>query len=106
MKQLIFIMTLSTTLFAENFLTQVEHGEKIYKETRGVACASCHGLYNEGKIILTTKDKKRERKILAPALKELSFNSLKNGIKNHKFAPPYYLTDYELEAMLAYLNDN
>lgn len=90
-------------LFSDGFLTQIEYGEKIYKETRGVACASCHGALNEGKIVIVTNDKKGEKKILAPALKNLSFSLLKNGIKNHKFAPPYYLSDFEIEAMLEYL---
>lgn len=104
MKKLIFVISLSIPLFSNGFLTEAEHGENIYKATRGIACANCHGENNEGKIIVVTNSKNIESKILAPALKNLTLESLKKGIKNHKFAPPYYLSDIELQAMLSYLN--
>lgn len=104
MNKLFFTIFLSIPLLGDGFLTPIEHGERIYKETRGVSCASCHGENKEGKMLATVENKNKKTTLLAPALKNLDLKALKKGIKNHKIAPPYYLSTEELEVLLVYIN--
>jgi len=104
---------------ADSFLLEVEYGEMLYKKPRGISCSKCHGKEGKGgQKIAKYYDKYKNPKILKGVdITGYSFEELKASLKNrhrdknshrlkkHKIMPMYYLTDEEVKAIYAYLQD-
>jgi mono/diheme cytochrome c family protein len=100
----------------ESFLSDIEYGEMLYNNPRGIPCSKCHGKKGKGgHKIAKYYDKYSNPKILKGAdithysLEELKaslsnrFIDKKNHRKRHKIMPIYYLTDKEIKAIHIYL---
>ena len=103
----------------ESFLSDIEYGEMLYNNPRGIPCSKCHGKRGKGgHKIAKYYDKYSNPKILKGAditkytLKELEaslsnrFRDKKNNRRiRHKIMPIYYLTDKEVKAIYSYLKN-
>ncbi len=100
----------------ESFLSDIEYGEMLYNNPRGIPCSKCHGKQGKGgHKIAKYYDKYSNPKILKGAditkytLKELEaslsnrFRDKKNHRVRHKIMPIYYLTYEEIRAIYLYL---
>ena len=85
------------------FLTEQEHGEKIYYDTRAIACVSCHGPRGEGAIIAVYPHKDANQTLFAPPIAGFTQAALKTGVAKHKNGPNYYLSDEAYAGLAAYL---
>jgi mono/diheme cytochrome c family protein len=103
---------------ADSFLLEVEYGEMLYRNPRGISCSKCHGKEGKGgHKIAKYYDKYKNPKILKGAdITAYSFEELKASLKNryrdkknrrvrHKIMPMYYLTDEEVKAIYSYLQE-
>jgi len=105
LKIVILVFFLSLSLFGEDFISEFEYGQMLYKNPRGVSCASCHGDLGEGAYIASIKDKNGTiDKYYGPDIRKLNFKIIKKAISNGgKIMPRYYLTDKEMEAIFKYI---
>ncbi|NEW59870.1 c-type cytochrome [Sulfurovum sp. bin170] len=108
----------NTTETADSFLLEVEYGEMLYDNPRGISCSKCHGKGGKGgQKIAKYYDQYKNPKILKGLdITGYSFEELKASLKNryrdennrrvrHKIMPMYYLTDEEVKAIYSYLQD-
>ena len=102
----------------DSFLLEVEYGEMLYRNPRGISCSKCHGKEGKGgHKIAKYYDKYKNPKILKGAdITKYSFKELKASLKNryrdennrrvrHRIMPMYYLTDEEVKAIYSYLQE-
>jgi len=100
----------------DSFLSNIEYGEMLYNNPRGIPCSKCHGKKGKGgHKIAKYYDRYSNPKILKGAditdynLKELEaslsnkFRDKKNHRVKHKIMPMYYLTNEEIKAIYIYL---
>jgi len=93
-------------LFAtEDFITDLEYGQMLYKNPRGISCAACHGIKGEKKEIVSYMDKDKKRvTIYASDIRKVSLAKLKSTLaRNHPIMPKYYLTTEEITAIYYYI---
>lgn len=102
---LILLALLLKALFAEDFISEFEYGQMLYKDPRGVSCASCHGKLGEGAFIASFKDENgKEHKFFGPDIRSLSLQKFKSSIlRGGRIMPRYYLTNKESEAIFKYI---
>jgi len=88
-----------------DFITDLEYGEMLYHNPRGVSCASCHGDSGEGKNIVDYLGKgDKVITIRGVDIRYKSFDEIKKIVaRNHPIMPKYYLTDEEIKAIYDYL---
>jgi len=101
-----FILIVSTIYaLSEDFISEFEYGQMLYKDPRGVSCASCHADLGEGAFIASFKNKDGlEIKFNGPDIRALDINSFKKAIsKGGRIMPKYYLTKKEVEAIFKYI---
>lgn len=105
MRVLILLALFIKTLFAEDFISEFEYGQMLYKDPRGVSCASCHGKTGEGAFIASFQDNSgKQHNFLGPDIRSLSLKKFKHSIlKGGKIMPRYYLTNKESEAIFKYI---
>ncbi len=104
--KLLFVLTIFLNfLFAEDFISEFEYGQMLYKDPRGVSCASCHGKVGEGSFIASYTDKEgKKHDFYAPDIRNLSLEEFKKSIfAGGKLMPKYYLTNKESEAIYKYI---
>jgi len=89
-----------------DFITDLEYGEMLYNNPRGVSCASCHGDSGEGKNIVDYLGRDdRVITIRGVDIRYKSFEEIKKIVaRNHPIMPKYYLTDEEVKAIYDYLS--
>jgi mono/diheme cytochrome c family protein len=104
MARIIVMIVVVMLAAAQAFLKPHEHGEMIYTQTRGVACAACHGVRAEGQIIAHYLDDNRSSTLYAPPLTDLDVEALKAGLTRHSLAPRYFLSDEEIESLARFLS--
>jgi len=90
----------------EDFISEFEYGQMLYKDPRGVSCASCHGKLGESSFIASFKDKNGTvKKFYSPDIRKLSLERFKKALNSGgKLMPKYYLTNKEIEAIYKYIN--
>jgi len=98
-----------------SFITQLEYGEMLYKNPRGVGCIKCHKKANKSVVIAKYKeiDKKTKelvsKSIIAPAINNVSFENFIEKMKadktESKVMPTYFLTDDELKSLYYYIKN-
>ncbi|MDR2151812.1 MAG: cytochrome c [Helicobacteraceae bacterium] len=99
-----FVFLFAVVVFGdESFITIKEYGEAIYKRYEKLSCVDCHGQNAEGKTLAYYERKRKLEAIVAPKIRNLTSEELKNGLRKHSFGPSYYLSDAEIEALAAYL---
>ncbi len=88
-----------------DFISEFEYGQMLYKNPRGVSCASCHGALGEGSYIASIFDNNHtEIKFSGPDIRALNFDIFKKVVvKGGKIMPKYYLTRKEIEAIYKYI---
>jgi len=108
---LIFI----TILYSEEFITNLEYGEMLYKNPRGIGCIKCHKKNAKGGIIATIYDNQigKKKLIIAPNIQKIEWEDFYNRIKKSEkggkkirlsFMPEYnYLLDEEIKAIFNYI---
>ncbi len=104
--RVLFVLTLFVKLaLSEDFISEFEYGQMLYKDPRGVSCASCHGKLGVGLYIASYKDSKGKRHdFYGPDIRGLSLENFKESIsKGGKIMPKYYLTNKESEAIYKYI---
>jgi len=116
MKKILLFLPLF--LFSEDFISNLEYGEMLYKNPRGIGCIKCHGKNATGKVIATYRDNdNKEKKIIAPNIKKVSYKVFYERVKNSKILkngkfkkinysvmPKYeYLVDSEIKAIYNYI---
>ena len=55
------MLLLSFSLYAEDFISEFEYGQMLYRDPRGVGCVPCHGETGEGKMIVSYRNSKGEK---------------------------------------------
>ncbi|WP_458701278.1 cytochrome c [Sulfurospirillum sp. 1307] len=92
------------TLFAEDFITEMEYAKMLYSNPRGIGCNLCHGPKGEGSIIATYKHKGKKKTLKAPAINELSKKRFFKALEEPKSVmPKYFLTKKEMEVLYLYV---
>jgi mono/diheme cytochrome c family protein len=105
---------------AESFISNLEYGQMLYKNPRGIGCIKCHGDNGKGKLIATYRNDKtgEVEKIVAPDITKVSYKIFYNRIKysrvlkegkfktlNYSVMPKYnYLVDEEIKSIYNYLH--
>jgi len=117
MKKILLFLPLF--LFADDFITNYEYGEMLYKNPRGIGCIKCHGEDAKGKVIATYQDKEGNTKaIIAPNIQNVSWKVFYERLKyskvfrrgkfrtlNYSVMPKYdYLVDSEIKAIYNYIH--
>ncbi|CZE49385.1 c-type cytochrome [Campylobacter geochelonis] len=112
MRVLLVLSVFCSVLLSESFITDLEYGNMLYKNPRGIGCNRCHGLKGEGMIISKykeynqTSEKKDEKVLKAPAINSLSLQEFADGIVEPKgVMPSYFLTQNEIIVLYKYLKE-
>lgn len=89
----------------EDFITDFEYGQMLYKNPRGISCAACHGIKGEGKAIVSYRDKDNKLvTIYGSDIRSATLKKLKAIVdRNHPIMPKYYLTIEEVAAIYYYI---
>lgn len=105
MKSLFILLVFTIFIYSEDFISEFEYGQMLYKNPRGVSCAKCHGDLGEGSFIASFKNKDGlEIRFNGPDIRALNLQTFKNAIfKGGKIMPKYYLTNNEVEAIFKYI---
>jgi len=102
----IFIVTfLLSLLHCEDFISEYEYGQMLYKNPRGVSCASCHGTVGERTFIASYKrEDNTTRDFYSPDIRKLDLKKFKKALdRGGMIMPKYYLTNKEIEAIYKYI---
>lgn len=98
--------------FGDSFITDMEYGQMLYKNPRGIGCNKCHGKKGEGKLIAKYKDLNKTSKELydatlsAPAINSLPLQEFAKGILKPKdIMPIYFLTNDEIIILYKYIQE-
>ena len=105
MKKILLPVLLVASLFAEDFISEFEYGQMLYRDPRGVSCVPCHGETGEGKKIVSYHNNKGEKiTISGPDIRAASLEQIRDSVKQGKgVMPKYFLTDKEIQTIHAYL---
>ena len=102
-----FLVLLSLTLHGEDFISDFEYGQMLYRDSRGVSCVPCHGETGGGRDIVSYMDSKgREVTIHGPDIRSATLEQIRTSLKEGKgVMPRYFLTDQEIQMIHAYLKE-
>jgi len=104
----VWFWLLVCTIFAlskEDFISEFEYGQMLYKNPRGVSCAKCHGELGEGAYIASLINEDNIKiNFYGPDIRPLNLKTFKNAIfSGGRIMPKYYLTNKEIEAIYKYI---
>ncbi len=107
MKKISLLLLASFVLFAEDFISDFEYGQMLYRDSRGVSCVPCHGETGGGMDIVSYKNSKGETiTISGPDIRHASLKQISDALKEGKgVMPKYFLTDKEIAMIHAYLKE-
>lgn len=119
MKIIYFVLIAASFVFANSqdnsFITKFEYGAMLYENPRGVGCIKCHAKGNSPVVIAKYKQKDKktkklvEKKIIAPAINNVSFEvfleKLRSDKTESKVMPTYFLTNEELKSLYYYIRN-
>ncbi len=108
MKKLFCLFIVSLILRGEDFISQLEYGQMLYQDPRGVSCVPCHGEKGEGGELATYAKKVGKKRVVvnlnAPNIQNSSFEKFKEAIlKGKGVMPKYFLTTKEIKAIYKYI---
>ena len=106
MNKLYFLFPL-LLIAKEDFISDFEYGQMLYKNPRGISCASCHGDKGEGKEIVSYQNDENQTIVIRGAdIRSHSLAEIEKIVaRNHPVMPKYYLTHEEVEAIYFYLQE-
>ncbi len=86
-------------------ITKQNYGKMIYLNPRGIKCIKCHGIHGEEKIISYYKHKGKLKKLIAPAINNISYERFakKLSYRSKTIMPSYTFTNDEIRNMYQYL---
>ncbi len=98
-------LLLATGISAEDFITDFEYGQMLYRDPRGASCAACHGETGSGKLIGEYPDKTgRIVTLRGPDIRHATLQQIRNSVrKGAGVMPRYFLTEQEVKTIHAYL---
>ena len=105
-RQIVFWgMFLSVGALGEDFITDFEYGQMLYRDPRGASCAACHGETGAGKLIGEYTDKQgRTVRLSGPDIRYASLDQIRQSVhKSTGVMPRYFLTEEEIQTIHAYL---
>lgn len=105
MKKISLLCFCLLSLQAEDFISEFEYGQMLYRDPRGVSCVPCHGETGEGREIVSYKNDKGERiTISGPDIRTASLDQIRRSVQESRgVMPRYFLTDKEIRTIHAYL---
>ena len=105
MRIILFLFLPLFSLFAEDFISEFEYGQMLYRDPRGVSCVPCHGETGEGKRIASYKNSKGVKIVLrGPDIRTATLSKISESVKQGTgLMPRYFLTDKEIKTIHAYL---
>jgi len=109
MRQFIMIAVLMVSdCFCEDFISDDEYAEMLYKNPRGIGCDKCHGINGEGLVLSQYIDKKGQKvEIKAPRIDNIPMARFEKSFKTQsKLMPVYFLTNQEKAYLYYYLTKN
>lgn len=91
----------------EDFISDFEYGQMLYKNPRGISCAACHGENGEGKEIVSYRDDENQTIVIRGVdIRSHSLAEIEVIVaRNHPVMPKYYLTEEEVRAIYEYLQE-
>lgn len=102
----LLLSLLSYTLYAESFITDLEYGELLYKNPRGIGCNLCHGEKGEGMEIAKYKSKGKNIHLEGPRINDMLYEKFVLALKkSNKIMPRYHLIEDEIKAIYLYLSE-
>jgi len=105
-KQIAFLGTLLTvSAVSEDFITDFEYGQMLYRDPRGASCTACHGETGSGALIGEYTDKQgRIVRLNGPDIRSASLQKIRESVhKSTGVMPRYFLTEEEIQTIHAYL---
>jgi len=107
MKKISLLLLASLSLFAEDFISDFEYGQMLYRDSRGVSCVPCHGETGEGKEIVRYRNSKNKTIIInGPDIRFATLEQIRTSLKEGKgVMPKYFFTDKEIQMIYAYLKE-
>jgi len=105
MKSMIILLSCIYTMQAEDFISKLEYGQMLYKNTREVSCVPCHGDRGEGKEITSYRSVKGSIVTIdGPNIQNSTLKQLSESLAKGKgIMPKYYFTEKEIEILHSYL---
>ncbi len=105
MKKISLLCLCLFSLQAEDFISEFEYGQMLYRDPRGVSCVPCHGETGEGREIVSYHNAKGVRvTISGPDIRTASLVQIRESVQQGKgVMPRYFLTDKEIRTIHAYL---
>jgi len=102
---LLFLYCLS--LGAEDFISDFEYGQMLYRDSRGVSCVPCHGETGEGRFIASYRNRKGQKiEVSGPDIRQATLSQIQEAMhKGPGWMPRYFLTDKEIAMIYAYLQE-
>lgn len=90
----------------EDFISDFEYGEMLYKNPRGISCAACHAKNGEGKKIVSYQEQNKTIVIKGTDIRSRTLDEIEAIVaRNHPVMPKYYLTHEEVDAIYSYLQE-
>ena len=105
-RQIVFWgILLSVGALGEDFITDFEYGQMLYRDPRGASCAACHGETGAGELIGEYRDKLgRTVRLSGPDIRYASLDKIRESVhKSTGVMPRYFLTEEEIQTIHAYL---
>ncbi|MDR1007467.1 MAG: cytochrome c [Campylobacteraceae bacterium] len=104
MRLIFALLTLISSLLADDFITRMEYAELLYLNPRGIGCDKCHGNDAKGKVIASFRQKGEIRKLIAPPISNITKANFFKALDNPKTVmPKYSLTNEEMESLYEYV---
>ena len=89
------------------FITDLEYGQMLYENPRGIGCIKCHGKYGKKQFIARYTHKGKEFEINAPTINNLSLEKFTKVLTTKRSSksimPTYFLTNDEMRGIHFYI---
>ncbi|MDR0762823.1 MAG: cytochrome c [Campylobacteraceae bacterium] len=104
MRLIFVLLTLLSSLAADDFITRTEYAKLLYLNPRGIGCDKCHGSDAKGKVIASFKQKGEIKNLVAPPINNITKADFFKALNNPKIVmPKYSLTNEEMESLYEYV---
>lgn len=109
MKVKFLFLCAAVWLFGADFITQKEYAKMLYENPRGISCKECHGESGKEQILEYFTHKGKKKPFIVPNIQSVSFDDFVRSLSQTRQAksimPTYSLTNEEIKALYAYIQD-